>query len=404
MSETSTPLYLWDDGRARRFEPFSLTRPAGELRAGAEIVRRRWERAAGTDATGFVAGEHLESFEEGGAPPWAASVPAGALLVNSRVVPALDARVPEDASRLTCAGRLAAVRLAWPATGEQLAAVERLEDLPAADGAEVPLAGRWIDEVWELVATLEAQLAEDVPALAAELLVAPPEGAIVIGEHPVHVEAGARVEPMVCFDVTAGPVLVRSGATIAAFSRVVGPAVLGERSAVLGGSVAVSSIGERCKVSGEVSHIVMLGHANKAHDGFVGYSYLGRWVNLGASTVTSNLKNTYGPVSVWTPAGLRNTGMQFLGTLFGDHVKTGIATVCNTGSVMGAGANVYGGAMLPKVVPPFAWGDGEPFETYDLERFLQVAERVMRRREVELGERGRMQLAAAHRARWSAGA
>src|SRR5204863_9771343 len=102
-------------------------------------------------------------------------------------------------------------------------------------------------------------------------------------------------------------------------------------------------------------------YANKGHEGFVGHSYLGKWVNLGAGTTTSNLKNTYGTVSLWTPSGTRNTGLQFLGTLFGDHVKTGIGLRLSTGTVIGTGANVYD-AMPPKAVAPFAWGSGAPYQ------------------------------------------
>jgi hypothetical protein len=119
-------------------------------------------------------------------------------------------------------------------------------------------------------------------------------------------------------------------------------------------------------------------------------------VNLGAGTTTSNLKNTYGTVQLWTPSGVRDTGLQFLGTILGDHAKTGIGTMLTTGSVIGAGANVYGSAMPPKHVPPFAWGEGEPYGTYAPDKFLAVAERVMRRRNVELSERQRRQLALAH--------
>jgi hypothetical protein len=150
-----------------------------------------------------------------------------------------------------------------------------------------------------------------------------------------------------------------------------------------------------------MSNSIMIGHANKGHDGFVGHSYLGRWVNLGAGTITSNLKNTYGPVSLWTPHGMRDTGMQFLGTMFGDHAKTGIGTSLTTGTVLGAGANVFGAQSPPKAVPPFAWGTAPPYAVYRLDKFLQVAERVMARRHVTLTERARLQLAASHDARWT---
>jgi hypothetical protein len=150
-----------------------------------------------------------------------------------------------------------------------------------------------------------------------------------------------------------------------------------------------------------MSVTVMTGHANKGHDGFVGHSVLGRWVNLGASTVTSNLKNTYGTVQLWTPEGPRDTGLQFLGTLFGDHAKTGIGTRLTTGSVVGAGANVVVNGVVPKLVPPFAWG--ESGATYDLDRFVKSAERMMARRHVTLTERGRRLLGSAHAASGSAG-
>jgi hypothetical protein len=101
------------------------------------------------------------------------------------------------------------------------------------------------------------------------------------------------------------------------------------------------------------------------------------------------------------PGGTRSTGEQFLGTFFGDHVKTGIGTMLSTGTVIGAGANVFGGQMPPKTVPPFAWGEKEPYDTYDIAKFLTVAERVMARRHVELGENARKQLAEAHKRRWS---
>ena len=129
----------------------------------------------------------------------------------------------------------------------------------------------------------------------------------------------------------------------------------------------------------------MIGQANKAHDGFVGHSVIGRWANLGAGTITSNLKNSYGDVAMWTAAGQRETGMQFLGTMLGDHAKTGIGTRLTTGCVIGAGANVFGSVMPPKFVPPFAWGDSPPYQTFALEKFLEVAERVMSRRRVALG-------------------
>ena len=111
---------------------------------------------------------------------------------------------------------------------------------------------------------------------------------------------------------------------------------------------------------------------------------LGRWVNLGAGTITSNLKNTYGTVTIWTPDGIRDTGLQFLGTMFGDHVKTGIGLRLTTGCVLGTAANVFD-TMPPKVVAPFSWGGQFPYESFDCNKFIQTAARMMARRAVTLG-------------------
>jgi UDP-N-acetylglucosamine diphosphorylase/glucosamine-1-phosphate N-acetyltransferase len=248
-------------------------------------------------------------------------------------------------------------------------------------------------------------IASDIPRRVETLdtVSAEEAGAAVIGPHPARVERGASIEPYVVFDATVSPILVRRGAVVSPFSRLVGPCYVGEDSTVCGGRVAATAIGEECRVMGELSMTVFLGHANKSHDGFVGHSYLGRWVNLGASTVTSNLKNTYGPVALWTPRGTRDTGMQFLGTMFGDHAKTAIGTRLTTGSVIGAGANVFGPPMAPKVLAPFSWGASPDALPYDVDRFLGVAERVMRRRHVVLSDRARRWLAAAHAARWTVG-
>lgn len=394
-----TALYLYDDARARGFEPFALSRPVAELRAGAELIRRRWEMALGLRTAGFIAAPQLAEFEEPDAPPMATgALPAGAVVANSRCAPALDG-AQRDAGAWTCDGRIAAVRLKRPLPADAFAdgtkPLDRLHE-----GEAAPLRGRWLEHVWDLIRDLPAQLAEDIAVLGPRLDPRRPADAIVLGTHAVYVEDGAHVEPHVCFDVSAGPVLVRQGATVQAFTRLVGPCVVGRDSTVLGERVAVCAIGEVCRVHGEVSHTIFVGHANKAHHGFVGHSVLGRWVNLGAGTITSNLKNTYGTVALWTPEGVQDTGLLNLGTLFGDHAKTGIGLRLTTGTVIGTGANVYGSAMPPKVVPPFSWGDGAPYALYRADKFLDVAGRVMARRHVTLGERGRRWLAAVHEARW----
>jgi len=396
-------LILYDDQVARAFEPFALTRPASELRAATEIVRRRWEIALRAEASGFIGAGHLADFEELDAPSMiAGDIPAGTIIAQSRCAVALGEADP-GAGVWMCRGRVAAVRLTRAVSVGQLReGLTTLESLVAPHATVSDIHGWWIDEVWDVIRHLAEMLASDITQRVESLdtVSAAESGGAVIGAYPARVERGASIEPYVVFDATAGPVLVRRGATISPFSRLVGPCYVGEDSMVAGGRVGNSAIGEQCRVHGEVSTTIFLGHANKSHDGFVGHSYLGRWVNLGASTVTSNLKNTYGSVGLWTPRGIRDTGMQFLGTLFGDHAKTAIGTRLTTGGVIGAGANVFATGMTSKVVAPFSWGGSADAPAWDVDRFIRVAERVMTRRHVTLSERARRWLAAAHAARW----
>ncbi|MBW3655531.1 MAG: hypothetical protein KY444_05465, partial [Gemmatimonadetes bacterium] len=143
-------------------------------------------------------------------------------------------------------------------------------------------------------------------------------------------------------------------------------------------------IGQGCRIRGEFAESVCLDFVNKAHDGHIGHAYLGAWVNLGAETTNSDLKNNYGSVRLWTPEGERDTGEIKLGCFLGDHVKTGIGLLLNTGTVVGAGSNLYGAAMPSKYVPPFSWGTGDDLTAYRADKFLDVAKRAMARRKVKM--------------------
>lgn len=407
------PLVLYDDAAARAFEPFATSRPAGELRAGALLGRERWSQWLDLPVAGVLSAPHLAGFAEAGAPPVATGdLAAGTCLALTRALPFLppggaSAADRSGATRWRLHDRLAAVRLGRPVPARAFAdgtltleALLQRGDVAAGDDA--PMDGIWLEAPWDLVRHLDALLQRDLPSLATAwgcAVLDPAEaaarGVTLLGDAPVWLEPGAIVEPLTLFDTRPGPVLLRGGATVQAFTRVTGPCFVGRGSQLLGDRVSGSAIGDACRVRGELSASVLLGHSNKGHDGFIGHSVLGRWVNLGAGTITSNLKNTYGAVACWTPDGLRDTGLQFLGTLFGDHAKTGIGLRLTTGCVVGAGANVVD-AMPPKAVAPFAWGTGAPYAVHALPQFLRTAERMMARRQVVLDDAGRRHLAAVH--------
>jgi UDP-N-acetylglucosamine diphosphorylase/glucosamine-1-phosphate N-acetyltransferase len=395
-------VYLFDDARARTLEPFALTRPVGELRAGALLVRERWSRALGAPVAGHLTSSLLAGFGETDAAPVLDDgvIPQGSWIVNARFAPRLE-RAPQ-AGALHADLQVAAVRITGDVPADALTqGFVSLDSLAAKASAAVEIGGWWIEDVWDYVRHLVPMLEADLPVLGASMPSGVPRGGVAVGRHPVFVAEGAVVEPNVCFDTTAGPILLCAGSHVQAFTRLVGPLYVGEHSILTTDRIAASSIGDTCKVHGEMSNTILVGHSNKGHEGFVGHSMLGRWVNLGAGTITSNLKNTYGPVQLWTPSGTRDTDMQFLGTFFGDHAKTGIGTRLTTGCVLGAGANVFGSEMPPKAVAPFAWGETDDFQTYRVDKFLEVVERMMARRQVTLDDGMRAMLERAHGARWS---
>jgi UDP-N-acetylglucosamine diphosphorylase/glucosamine-1-phosphate N-acetyltransferase len=157
-----------------------------------------------------------------------------------------------------------------------------------------------------------------------------------------------------------------------------------------------SSIGAVCKVGGEISETIIAAYSNKQHDGFLGNSYVGEWVNIGAASNNSDLKNNYSPVRMWCAGSERDTGRQFLGLLMGDHTKTGINVLFNTGTVVGFNCNVYSSAMPAKFVPSFSWGHGESLVRYELDRAMQTAAVVMERRNVRFTPSHRELFAAIH--------
>ncbi|HSJ05463.1 MAG TPA: putative sugar nucleotidyl transferase [Longimicrobiales bacterium] len=399
-------LYLYDDATARSWEPFALTRPAGELLMGAHTFRERTERILGLTCAGHITSPHLATFEEPGAPPVVEPdrIPddTARLFLSSRFVPAADTAFtpPAGAAVLTTADGVAG----WYAPpGSPGPDPEWLETPTTDRAADLHLSGRMVAQVWDLVAGNPAQVEADFEVAESRSSGSvDPGGFAAVGGRlgRLRVGRGVSIEPNVVLDFTHGPIWLDDGVTVKAFTLLAGPAYIGRGTTLLGGPYGGCSVGPVCKVHGELEESVILGYSNKAHDGFIGHAYLGRWVNLGAMTTNSDLKNNYGEIRIWTPDGDAGTGLTKLGCLLGDHVKTGIGALLNTGTVIGAGSNVYGTDMPPTFVPPFSWGTGSELVAYDLTKFLEVAETAMARRDVVLTEGMRGTLAAAwHRGR-----
>lgn len=258
------------------------------------------------------------------------------------------------------------------------------EPRPLEGSAEISLEGRLLEAPWELMQENAEQLRQDIPTFFRGYAEERMEGCHVLGNGFLSVGKDVTVEPGSVFDLSGGPIRLSDGVTVRAHTRLAGPAYVGPGSTLLGGVLSKISVGPVCKLRGEVECSLVLGYSNKAHDGFLGHAYLGRWVNLGAFTTNSDLKNNYGSVRVGSPGGPVDTGLMKVGCFLGDHVKTGIGTLLNTGTVVGAGSNLFGGAMPPTWVPPFSWGMGADLVEFRLEKCLEVAARAMGRRGVEL--------------------
>lgn len=212
-------------------------------------------------------------------------------------------------------------------------------------------------------------------------------GVHLLGRDQIIIEEGAAIKPGVVLDAENGPVFIAKHALVYPNATIMGPVMIGEHSAV---KVAAqiyhnTTIGPVCKVGGEVEESIIHGYSNKQHAGFLGHSYLGAWVNLGAGTNNSDLKNNYGTVKVTLGSEQVDTGLQFVGLTMGDHSKTAINSMFNTGTVVGVCCNIFGFGFPPKYVPSFSWGAaGETFTTFAIDRAIDVARRVMARRSIEL--------------------
>jgi len=368
-------LYLLDPDPTPAWAPFAGIRPLCELRAGAHLVRERWEMFVGTEATAIFALPHLAGFPENGVPLVEArrAVQGPAVIGSSTFAPrGLAGPLLEAPARLTHDG----ITVGWvvPAGASWTG--------PVANAQAMTVEGVLLRGVYDLIRALDRLLREDALRLLGDSD-AVPKGSTVVGDPAWIGLREASIEPGVLFDTRNGPVVLESGVEVRSGTRLEGPLWVGSNTRLVGGPIRNSAIGPWCVVRGELSTTVMLGYANKSHDGFVGHSVLGRWVNLGAGTITSNLKSTYGPVRLHVNAVDLETGQQFLGSLIGDHAKTAIGTLLDTGSVVGAGANVFDALRPPKYVPPFAWG-GAASERMTQQKFLEIVERVLPRRNVDV--------------------
>ena len=237
----------------------------------------------------------------------------------------------------------------------------------------------------------EDQIIKDLNFMDTEELAADNygEGNLIIGDQ-VFIDKGAKVTGAT-LNSTDGPIYIGKGSEVMEGVNIRGPFALMDESIVKMGAkiYGPTTIGPKCKVGGELGNVVFQGYSNKAHDGFLGNSVIGHWCNLGADTNTSNLKNNYSEVKAYNYLSdtFESTGTMYCGLIIGDHSKSGINTMFNTDSVLGAFVNVFDSGFPPKFIPSFSWGGKQGFVSYDFEKAIEVARVVMSRRNEELDEK-----------------
>jgi UDP-N-acetylglucosamine diphosphorylase/glucosamine-1-phosphate N-acetyltransferase len=404
-------LALFEDAQVSGLLPLTWLRPAFEIVCGQFSLRERLVRRLNVSHWGVFIRDSLEEVYKEEFPEaevntaeWLGERPT--LFVNGRWLPELS-----DFERLGGAtSHEAGVidgRVAWiviePALGALLDANSLAAGLTAAAQKRniVPVQGKLLEYPWDAVSHNPRQLHDDFQLLGLDrdqdvLLpdeifkpqAAIPDQVAVLGDpHNVYVDRLADVDPFVVLDARRGPISVDARVHIQAFSRLEGPCHVSHgtqlfRANIRGGT----TIGPVCRVGGEIEASILHGYANKYHDGFLGHSYVCPWVNLGAETTNSDLKNDYSNVAVPLTGEMIDTGQRKVGCFLGDHTKTALGSLFNTGSSVGVLAMVLpGGELLPKHIPSFCrvW-HGVLDDGLRLEGALETAAAAMERRNVQL--------------------
>ena len=358
------------DGKHRsHLLPLTYTRPVAELRCGIITIAEKYTKR------GHEIGYGTEAYLNVKYPSIEAEV-----LVSGSVC-------PTDAFLEAVAGLSSGQALIQ---GDELLAFkgEKWEDEPSEI---IPFSGalNLITRPWDIWSKNASELNLDFDLLTKDRFSAPIDATNTVIGDKVFLEEGAKATASI-LNATSGPIYLAKNAEIMEGCIVRGGLALGESSALKMGAkiYGATTLGPHCKVGGEVNNSVIMGYSNKGHDGFLGNSALGEWCNLGADTNNSNLKNNYDEVKAWSYVDGRfaKTGQQFCGLIMGDHSKSGINTMFNTGTVVGVSANVYGAGFPRNFIASFTWGGPQGTTEYRIDKALDTADRMMKRRGLEVDE------------------
>tara|TARA_Y100000782_G_C10187148_1_gene267395 strand:- start:2500 stop:3705 length:1206 start_codon:yes stop_codon:yes gene_type:complete len=378
-------IVFFDDSQRDYLLPLTFTRPASELRIGILTIREKWEKRLNTEGSWLTLPYLSKKF--------GVNITGDNLLINGRVLPTKDLIETindlELQEGLFKGDILIAARIDEQGL-TQLKSGSELEELEL-EGYDYENEVESIDYCYDLFLKNKSALADDFELLTKGRVSQPIDDLTKIIGDPakVFIEEGGSVSATI-LNVEDGPVYIGKNASLLEGVIVRGGLAVCEAAQVKMAAkiYGATTIGPYSKVGGEISNSILIGYSNKGHDGFLGNSVLGEWCNLGADTNNSNLKNNYGEVSLWSypDNDYKTTGLQFCGLIMGDHSKSGINTMFNTGTVVGVSSNIFGGGFPPKMIPSFAWGGAEGFSEFLPHKAFEVADRMMQRRAVPFDE------------------
>lgn len=382
---------LFEDEQVLNFEPLTYSRPVYELICGASTLREKILKYFPGLKYSLFCREYLKKVTEEANPGIMVNdFPSGVnlLFINGRLLPdgsLADLAKYKGADKVFKKEAFTAAAFISASKADNLKgkpfSTEFFYTIPSEE-----IAINYADYIWDLIYSNKAELnreIKDIITSASENINGSVyEGVHFVAKDNVYISEGAKVKPGTVIDASSGPVFIGRNSVIYPNSVIEGPVYIGESTLIKALSKIYEgvSIGSTCKVGGEVEDAIIMSYSNKQHEGFLGHAYLGSWVNLGADTNCSDLRNNYGFIKVHLNGKDLNSGKQFLGLIMGDHSKTGINTMFNTGTIAGFSCNIFGAGFPDKYIPSFGWGGKESMETYDVNKALDTAKKVMARR------------------------
>lgn len=383
--------FVFEDSAAADLSPIALARPVFELICGREGLRRRLQRWFPASAWGaltrpWLTDTYVEQHPEASVNRLSFLHEDITLVINGRWLP--TGRLTPEAVTLDNVGLIDG-HLAWMAITPEEARV--LDDVDfqdvllgiASNRRAVEATGFLATRPWDLVSGNARQLILDFEDEGVSEIPHSPHVQVLGAPEDVYVSPAAQIDPYVVIDATSGPVSIDRDVQVQAFTRIAGPCHITAGSRVFRGLISGgTTIGPHCRVGGEIEESILHGYVNKYHEGFLGHSYVCPWVNLGAMTTTSDLKSDYSPVRVPLQGEPVDSGLAKVGSFIGDHTKTAIDSMFNTGTSVGVMALVLpGGRLLPRHIPSFCnVSFGELAADWPLDTSIETARIAMQRR------------------------